>query len=88
MLPIRHGMEAAQANRIYGASRILPIATLTQAVMEYIKDVVREHYQVLLWSIRTDQDRLQSLQCKLVGGLGNLVIFAITTERLPAGQGS
>jgi Glycosyl hydrolases family 2, TIM barrel domain/Glycosyl hydrolases family 2/Glycosyl hydrolases family 2, sugar binding domain len=88
MLPIRHGMEAAQANRIYGASRILPIATLTQAVMEYIKDVVREHYQVLLWSIRTDQDRLQSLRCKLVGGLGNLVIFAITTERLPAGQGS
>jgi hypothetical protein len=84
VLPVRQGIEVAQANRIYGASRILPIATSTQPALEYIKDVVREYYQILLWSIRTDQDRLKSLWCKLVGGQGNLAIFAITTERRAA----
>ena len=84
-LPVRHGMEVAQANCIYGASRILPIATSTQPALEYIKDIVREHYQVLLWSIRTDQESLRSLRCKLVGGLGNLAIFAITTEKAAVG---
>src|SRR5450432_92939 len=82
ILPVRQGVEVAQANRIYGASRILPIATSTQPVLEYIKDVVREHYQVLLWSIRTDQDRLKSLFCKLAEGQNNLSVFAITTERI------
>jgi hypothetical protein len=87
VLPVRHGMKVAQPNCIYGASRILPIATSTQPALEYIKDVVREHYQVLLWSIRTDQDSLRSLRCKLVGGLGNLTIFAITTEKAAVGVG-
>lgn len=67
VLPVRQGIEVAQANRIYGANRILPIATSTQAVLEYVKDVVREHYQVLLWSIPAGQDRLQNLRCKLLG---------------------
>ncbi|HWZ82294.1 MAG TPA: glycoside hydrolase family 2 TIM barrel-domain containing protein [Terriglobales bacterium] len=79
--PVRHGIEVAQANRIHGASRILPIATSAQPVLEYIKDVVREQYQVLLWSIRTRQDKLESLHCKLRSGQSNLAIFAITTEK-------
>ncbi len=87
VLPVRQGMEVAQANRIYGASRIQPIATSAQPVLEYIKDVVREHYQVLLWSIRTDQHRLLNLRCNLATRLGNLAIFAINTEERILGRG-
>jgi len=87
VLPVRQGIEVAQANRIYGASRIQPIATSAQPVLEYIKDVVREHYQVLLWSIRTDQHRLLSLRCNLASRQGNLAIFAITTEENPGARG-
>ncbi|MBI3477407.1 MAG: twin-arginine translocation signal domain-containing protein [Acidobacteria bacterium] len=79
-LPVRNGIEIAQANRIYGASRILPIATSAQPALEYIKDVVREHYQVLLWSIPIPQVGMQALHCKLLNA-GNLAIFAITTEQ-------
>ncbi len=88
VLPVRHGIEVAQANRIHGASRILPIATSAQLALEYMKDVVREQYQVLLWSISTRQDKLESLHCKLRSGQSNLAIFAITTENpLPDGTG-
>jgi len=80
--PVRHGIEVAQANRIHGASRISPIATSAQPAMEYIKDVVREQYQILLWSIRTNHDRLESLHCKLRSGQSNLAIFAITAEKV------
>ena len=80
VLPVRNGIEVAQANRIYGASRILPIATSAQPALEYVKDVVREQYQILLWSVPTGNDRLESIRCRLTGGQGNLAIFAITAE--------
>ena len=80
VLPVRNGIEVAQANRIYGASRILPIATSAQPALEYIKDVVREQYQILLWSVPTAKAKLESIHCKLTGGQGNLAIFAITME--------
>ena len=37
VLPVRNGIEIAQANRIHEASRILPIATSAQPALEYIK---------------------------------------------------
>ena len=81
VLPVRNGIEVVQANRIHGASRILPIATSAQPALEYIKDVVREQYQILLWSVPTGKEKLESIRCKLTGGLGTLAIFAITTEK-------
>jgi len=79
VLPVRNGIEIAQANRIHEASRILPIATSAQPALEYIKDVVREQYQILLWSMPTQKGKLESIACKLAAP-GNLAIFAITTE--------
>ncbi len=81
VLPVRNGIEVVQANRIHGASRILPIATSAQPALEYIKDVVREQYQILLWSVPTGKEKLESIHCKLTNGLKTLAIFAITAEK-------
>lgn len=81
-LPVRNGIEAAQANQIYLASRITPIATAAQPALEFAKDIVREQYQVLLWSIPVERaEKLSSLSCKLNSQRLALGIFAITTER-------
>jgi len=80
-LPIRNGIEVAQSNCIEKATRIVPIATATQRAVEYIKDIAREHYQVLLWSIPTQTEELTNLQCKLNPSQPALAIFAITRAR-------
>jgi hypothetical protein len=80
VLPVRNGIEVAHANRIFEASRILPIAISAQPALQYIKDIVREQYQVLLWSIPLAGQYLESLRCNLTCGEGNVAIFAITTE--------
>ena len=81
-LPVRNGIEVAQANRIYLASRINPIATTAQPVLEFAKDIVREQYQVLLWSVPVERGtKLSGLRCKLNGEQPALAIFAITTEQ-------
>ncbi len=84
-LPVRNGIEVAQANRIYFASRINPIATAAQPALEFVKDIVREHYQVLLWSVPVEAgEQLHGLRCKLSGQQPALAIFAITTEQSSA----
>jgi hypothetical protein len=80
-LPVRHGIEVAQANRVSGATRINPIATAAQPALEYIKDRARERYRVLLWSIPVEGQKLAKVQCKLHAGQSPLAIFAITAER-------
>lgn len=81
-LPVRNGIEAAQANRIYLASRISPIATAAQPALQFAKDIVREQYQVLLWSVPVEPGKkLSSLRCKLNSQHPALAIFAITTEQ-------
>ncbi len=80
-LPVRNGFEVAQSNRIYQATRIEPIAVVAQPAVEYIKDVVREHYQILLWSVPTQRDKLVSLRCKLNNQQAPLAIFAVTAEQ-------
>jgi hypothetical protein len=79
-LPVRNGIEVAQSNRIYQATRILPVALAAQPAVEYIKDIVRERYQLLLWSVPVEPHRLVNLRCKLNGQQPSLAIFAITTE--------
>ena len=81
-LPVRHGVEVAQANCIYGATRITPVATEAQPALHFLKDVACEQYQVLLWSVPVERgSKLASLRCKLNGQQSPLAIFAITAER-------
>ncbi|MGH9455992.1 MAG: glycoside hydrolase family 2 TIM barrel-domain containing protein, partial [Terriglobia bacterium] len=81
VLPVRNGIEVAQANRIHEATRIDPIATAAPRALEFAKDVVREDYQVLLWSIPVAKERLASLHCSLKCQQA-VAIFAITAERV------
>src|SRR5262249_48452447 len=80
-LPVRNGVEVAQSNRIHSATRIDPIASAAQPAVHYMKDVVREQYQLLLWSIPTLGSRLLSMRCKLNGMQQPLAIFAVSTEQ-------
>jgi hypothetical protein len=78
-IPIRNGMELAQANCIYDATRIDTIAQQAQPALEFKKDVVREQYRFFLWSVPVN-GRVQSVRCRLNRGQPTLAILAITTE--------
>jgi hypothetical protein len=82
-IPVRNGIEVAQSNCIYQATRIDPIATAAQPAVEYVKDIAREQYQILLWSVPSESARLVSLHCTLTGQQPALAIFAITCEQNP-----
>ncbi len=79
-LPVRNGIEVAQANLIDNATRINPVATQAQPALKFVKDVVREQYQVLLWSIAVEKRDLTRLVCRLNSGQPALAIFAVTAE--------
>jgi hypothetical protein len=79
-VPVRSGIEVAQSNQIHVATRIDPVATEAQRALEYVKDVVREQYQVLLWSLPVEHGRVESVRCKLEPGQPALAVFAITAE--------
>jgi len=81
-VPVRNGIEAAQANRIHVATRIDAVASGAQRALEYVKDVVREQYQVLLWSVPVERGKVESVLCKLEAGQPALAVFAITAEIL------
>ena len=76
---LRHGIEVAQANLIYGSTRINPLVTSAQRALEFVKDAARENYQVLLFSVPTDASRIESVTCRLLGE-HSFLIFAITSE--------
>jgi beta-glucuronidase len=80
-IPVRNGIEVAQANLINAATRIEPIATEAQPALKYVKDVVREQYQVLLWTVPLERGNLETLRCEMPEGAPPLAIFAITGER-------
>jgi hypothetical protein len=79
-VPVRNGIEAAQANLIDNATRINPVATQAQPALKYVKDVVREQYQVLLWSIAVENRELTMLVCRLNRDQPALAIFAVAAE--------
>ena len=81
-VPVRSGIEVAQSNQIHVATRIDPVATEAQRALEYVKDVVREQYQVLLWSLPVEHGRVESVRCKLEPGQPALAIFAISAEHV------
>jgi hypothetical protein len=79
-VPVRNGMEVAQSNRVHVATRIDAVASGAQRALEYVKDMVREQYQVLLWSVSVERGKVESVRCKLEAGQPALAIFAITAE--------
>jgi hypothetical protein len=79
--PVRYGIEVAQSNRIHVATRIDAVTTAAQPALEYVKDVVREQYQVLLWSLPVEDGKVESLHCELESGQPALAVFAITAEQ-------
>jgi beta-glucuronidase len=80
VLPVRNGIETAQANLIDNATRINPVATAAQPALKFVKDVVREQYQVLLWSVPVEAGNLTRIVCRLNGRQPPLAIFAMTAE--------
>jgi hypothetical protein len=82
-IPLRWGYEIVQGNRIYGASRINPIAIGAQPVLHFVKDIAREDYQILLYSTQAiPAHGVLSLTCEVRDKDLSMAIFAITTERL------
>jgi len=82
-VPLRNGYEVARANLIADATRINAAATETQRAILFVKDIAREHYQVLLYSLPSG-GRIETLKCRLNAGQPSLAIFAITAETASA----
>jgi len=81
-VPLRNGYEVAQSNLIHVATRINPAATEAQPALLFPKDIAREQYQVLLFSIPLGSEKLERLSCKLNGQDAALAVFAITLEQM------
>jgi hypothetical protein len=79
-IPLRNGYEVAQSNLIAVATRIDPIVTESQRALVFSKDVVREQYQVLLYSLSLEGGELASLHCQLRSPQSALAIFALSVE--------
>jgi hypothetical protein len=79
-IPLRNGYEVAQSNLVAVATRIDPIVTESQRALVFPKDVVREQYQVLLYSLSLEGGELASLRCQLRSPQSALAIFALSVE--------
>jgi hypothetical protein len=77
---LRNGYEVAQANLISVATRIDPQATEAQRALVFAKDLAREHYQVLLYSLPLEGGKLASLHCQLRNQPSALAILAMAVE--------
>ncbi|HMD84361.1 MAG TPA: glycoside hydrolase family 2 TIM barrel-domain containing protein [Terriglobia bacterium] len=80
-VPLRNGYEVAQSNLITVATRVDPQATEAQRALLFAKDLAREQYQVLLYSLPLEEGKLTSLQCQLRNPPWSLAILAITLEQ-------
>jgi len=78
-IPLRQGLEVTQGNLVHEATRIHPLPTSSQPALEFVKDVAREHYQVLLFSVPIETVEVESIACRLIGD-HPLLIFAVTLE--------
>jgi len=84
-VPLRNGIEIARANLIHAATRVNPMATAAPRALVFTKDVVRERYQVLLFSLPVRGEKVKSLEVSLSPGGEPLLLFAITAERESSG---
>jgi len=79
-LPLRNGIEITRSNLIHEATRIEPVATAAPQALVFMKDPVRERYQLLLFSIPVKGGRIERLHVKLNAAAQPLVLFAISAE--------
>ena len=79
-VPLRAGFEIAAANAIHEGSRLDPIATNAQRACWHVKDWAREHYQVLLYSLRVEAKPIDSVKCLLHPQQPPLMLFAVATQ--------
>jgi hypothetical protein len=79
-VPLRNGYEVAQSNLVHVGTRIDPEATEAQRALVFAKEIAREQYQALLYSLPLAGGKLMSLRCKLNHQASALAIFAITAE--------
>jgi hypothetical protein len=84
-VPLRNGIEIVRANLIHAATRVNPTATAAPRALVFTKDVVRERYQVLVFSLPVRGGKVESLDVNLSSGEEPLLLFAITAERGSAG---
>lgn len=79
-IPLRNGVEVARGNMISGSTRFNPVAFQAQRALNFTKDIAREDYQVLLFSVSTEGQMVSSVTCTLRSQQVSLLIFAITAE--------
>jgi len=77
---LRNGFEVAAANLVHAASRTNPDTAAAQRALVFVKDVVREQYQVLLFSVPTQGGKVDSVTWTLNGQQFPLMLFALTAE--------
>lgn len=80
-IPLRHGYEVARANRIQDATRVAPIASQAPCALIFVKDVAREQYQALLYSISTGGRVVERITCRMEEPRLYLALFAVTVEQ-------
>ena len=80
-IPLRNGYEVVQSNIIVDATRLGAEPTEAQRALLFAKDLAREQYQILLYSIPVEGKNVAKLRCKLNAGQPPLGVFAVTTER-------
>jgi hypothetical protein len=79
-VPLRNGFEVARGNVICAPTRLNPVAVHAQRALIFTKDIAREEYQGLLFSVATEGQVVSSVTCTLKNQQPFLV-FAITAER-------
>jgi len=79
-IPLRNGVEVARGNVVCGSTRLNPVADRAQPALSFTKDTAREEYQVLLFSVPTEEQVVSSVTCTLRSQQESLLIFAITAE--------
>ena len=79
-IPLRHGIEVAQANQVHGATRIEVRATKAPPFLEYVKDPARERLQFLLFTIPAGGKRVRRITARTDAGQPPWLIFALLAE--------
>ncbi len=80
VIPLRHGYEVASANLISGATRTQSTALHAPQVLTFVKDVAREQYQFLLYTIPLQDREVERLSICLHLQETCMLTLAVTIE--------
>lgn len=81
-IPLRHGYEIARGNEIFKSGRIDPIALTAQRAGLFVKDSEREHYQLLLFTVKTRGTLVRSVSYQLLTREQPILLFAVGVEEI------